>query len=125
MQKTAQCYVHCEKHRQAKSAEASGVLLQGLGEDVAKPKSRLEREKEAAAALRASSDSQPLRRSITNVRSKVPSTVVITAPDTGPGVKVVPEQSSPVLVPGSSLTIALERCVVRQITENRMHVRKS
>ena len=36
-----------------------------------KPKSRLEREKEAAAALRASSGSDPFRRSISNVKSKV------------------------------------------------------
>ena len=52
--------------------------MQGLGEDVTKPKSRLEREKEAAAALRTSSDSQPLRKSISNVRSKVGHYITLT-----------------------------------------------
>ena len=56
------------------------VRVQGLGEDVTKPKSRLEREKEAAAALRASSDSLPLRKSISNVRSKVGHHTTLTNP---------------------------------------------
>lgn len=56
------------------------VRVQGLGEDVTKPKSRLEREKETAAALRASSDSLPLRKSISNVRSKVGHHTTLTNP---------------------------------------------
>ena len=48
------------------------VVLQGLGEDIAKPKSRLEREKEAAAAAAAKPGSiSEMRKSSSNVRSKV------------------------------------------------------
>ena len=47
-------------------------VLQGLDEDMTKPKSRLEREKEAAAAAAAKSGStSELRRSVPNVRPKV------------------------------------------------------
>lgn len=50
------------------------AALQGLGEDVTKPKSRLEREKEAAAAGTAAgkaASSSELRKSASKVRSKV------------------------------------------------------
>lgn len=46
------------------------AVVQGLGEDITKPKSRLEREKEAAAAAKPGSRSE-VRKSSSNVRSKV------------------------------------------------------
>lgn len=47
-------------------------VLQGLGEDVTKPKSRLERDKEAAAAAAAKAGStSDVRKSTSSVRSKV------------------------------------------------------
>lgn len=53
---------------------ASKAMQKGLGEDVTKPKSRLEREKEAAAAGTAAgkaASSSELRKSASKVRSKV------------------------------------------------------
>ena len=48
------------------------TVLQGLGEDTTKPKSRLEREKIAAAAAAAKPGStSEVRKSSSNVRSKV------------------------------------------------------
>ena len=48
------------------------AVLQGLGEDITKPKSRLEREKEAATAAAAKAGStSDVRKSTLNVRSKV------------------------------------------------------
>lgn len=53
--------------------QSPATVLQGLGEDMTKPKSRLEREKEAAAAAAAKpgSTSEVRKSSTTNVRSKV------------------------------------------------------
>lgn len=52
--------------------QSPAPVLQGLGEDITKPKSRLEREKEAAAAATAKPGStSEVRKSSANVRSKV------------------------------------------------------